>query len=121
MPQANPAEDIVEEVLKRMASGKSIAGFLKNYHGDRLDQEGIDFLIILNNGLAAPLQVKTHSGKERNEKKHREHLQKHPLVQFFIAVDVGAENPETVYRYIERELRYMVRRAMSRSPLRPPQ
>ncbi len=117
-PQANPAEDIVEEVLKRMAGGKSIAGFLKNIHGDRLDHEGIDFLIILNNGLAVPLQVKTYSGKERNEKKYREHLHKHPLVLFFLTVNVHTGNPEAVYRYIERELRYQIRKAMSRSPLR---
>lgn len=119
MPQANPAEDIVETVLSRARRKGIISGFLKNAHGDRLDHEGIDFLIILNNGLAVPLQVKTYSDKERNEKKYREHVVKHPLVHFFITVNVHSGNPEAVYKYVERELRHQIRKALAKQAFRP--
>lgn len=118
MPR-NIAEDMVETVLGRMCRDKVLAGFLKNVQGDRLDREGIDFLIILNNGLAFPLQVKTSVSKEKNEQKRQEHVTKHPFIQFYLTINIHY-NRESVYRYVKREIRKMIGRAMSRAPFHPP-
>lgn len=83
----NPAEDIVDRVLKKLQDEGQIPGFIRNNPNDRLDKEGIDFLIFLRDGLALPLQVKTSSHK-RNGKKAHWHFYKHPLVKFLIFVPV---------------------------------
>jgi len=109
--QKNPAEDVVEKVLEKIIAEKAISGFIRNRPSDRLDEEGIDFLIFLNNGSALPLQVKTEGGKHNFQQKYREHQRKHPLVQFLICVPVHLlnSNPEEVYRQTEKELRRMLK------------
>lgn len=114
---ANVAEEIVRQVLVRMQAAGSILGFLINNKDDRLDKEGIDFLIFLQNGLAVPLQVKTYSRKKYHSSDLAEHLRKHPMVLFFLTVDIHKIR-SSVFRYVEDEIRKMVRRAMSKPPFR---
>ncbi|OGY68033.1 MAG: hypothetical protein A3H63_01700 [Candidatus Harrisonbacteria bacterium RIFCSPLOWO2_02_FULL_45_10c] len=107
---SNPAEEVVEKVLEKMAEAGAISGFFRNRPNDRLDEEGMDFLIILKNKLALPLQVKTANRRESCEDKFRKHKKKHPLVNFLICVPVGllASDSERVYREVERDLKSMI-------------
>lgn len=101
------SEDIVQRVLEKLEKEKLIAGFLRNRPSDRLDSEGIDFLIFLNNGKALPLQVKTFNRKYSKEDKMREHLRKHPLVRNLICVPtyLAQSDEERMLREVEKELR----------------
>lgn len=106
--QANPAEDVVEKILNKLKDLRLIPGFLRNHPSDRLDSEGIDFLIFLNNGLAVALQVKTSSGNLTL--KEKEHLRKHPLVKkiIFISVNLLPSHPDRLDREVERDMRRML-------------
>lgn len=103
----NAAEEAVEKVLNKLRDEKFISGFLRNCPSDRLDSEGIDFLIIKKEGLALPLQVKTTGGNISLEEKRREHLRKHPLIHFLICVPVHllSSDPDRVYEKVEKELK----------------
>ena len=110
--QENPAEEVVERVLTKMKDEDRIRGYLRNRTSDRLDSEGIDFLIILNTNLALPLQVKTCNkqnggkGSKDYDRKLKEHLRKHPLVKFFICIQTNMlnSNPDRLYQIVERDL-----------------
>jgi hypothetical protein len=106
----NPAEDIVERVLGKLRTEDRISGFIRNRPNDRLDIEGIDFLIFLKNGLALPLQVKTLS-REGNDRKADWHRQKHPLVKFLIFVPIYSK---TADEEIEQRLKAILK-------IQPPQ
>lgn len=110
----NPAEDAVETVLKRFQKKGEILGYLKNRSSDRLDEEGIDFLIFLPSGFAMPLQVKTCNSNDKREYdyKLKEHTRKHPLVKFLICVRTNllANEPEQLYAIVEKDLKSMARR-----------
>ena len=112
--QENPAEDVVEKVLNKLKGEGVIAGFLRNRQSDRLDEEGIDFLIILPSGFALPLQVKTcnSNDKRQYDGKLQEHKRKHPLIKFLICVKTNllANESERLYSLVERDLRSMMRR-----------
>ena len=109
--QVNLAEDVVEEVLKKLKSESIISGFLRNRKNDYLDREGIDFLIFLPNGFALPLQVKTANGRYGKEEKMKEHLRKHPCVKFLICVQINFFNSERerLYKIVEQELKSMLK------------
>ncbi len=106
--QANPAEEVVEKILNKLKDLRLIPGFLRNHPSDRLDSEGIDFLIFLNNHMALPLQVKTSSGNLTL--KEKEHLRKHPLVKkvIFVEVSLLSSHPDRLDREVERDLRKML-------------
>jgi len=106
--QANPAEEVVERILNKLKDQRLIPGFLRNRPSDRLDSEGIDFLIFLNTNLALPLQVKTSSGNLTF--KEKEHLRKHPLVKkvIFVSVNLLPSHPDRLEREVERDLRRML-------------
>ncbi|GEM_PF-1472546 len=110
----NAAEDTVEEVLKKLKSESVISGFLRNRPSDRLDSEGIDFLIFLPSGFALPLQVKTSNGRYSKEEKMEEHLRKHPCVKFLICVQTNLipSERERLYAMVERDLKSMLRRVI---------
>ena len=112
--QENLAEDVVEEVLERLKKDSIISGFLRNRPNDRLDSEGIDFLIFLPSGFALPLQVKTKNGRYSKEERLKEHLRKHPCVKFLICVPTNLFNSERdrLYEIVERELISMLRRVL---------
>ena len=84
----NVAENIVEIVLGKMREEKIIPYFIRNRKNDKMDQEGIDFLVFLDNGSAIPIQVKTEPKGDNFNKKYKEHLRKHPFVKFMIAVPI---------------------------------
>lgn len=112
--RGNPAEDAVETVLQRLKEKGEILGFLRNRSSDRLDEEGIDFLIFLPRGFAMPLQVKTCNSNDKREYdyKLREHKRKHPLVEFLICVRTNllTNESERLYAIVERDLKSMMRR-----------
>ena len=114
--QENPAEDTVKTVLERLKESGSIIGFLRNRSSDRLDEEGIDFLIFLPNGFALPLQVKTCNNNDKREYNYKlqEHKRKHPLVKFLICVRTNllVNEPELLYTCIERDLKSMLRQVL---------
>lgn len=112
--QANLAEDVVEEVLEKLKSESVISGFLRNRPNDRLDSEGIDFLIFLPSGFAMPLQVKTKNGRYPKEQKLKEHLRKHPRVKFLICVPTHLlpSERDRLYEIVEQELKSMLRRVL---------
>lgn len=120
MKQKNPGEDSVELVLNELVEKKipidkvSVVHFLRNRPSDRLDTEGIDFLIFLSCGLTLPLQVKTANG--RLDSKSKEHKRKHPFVNFiiFVRTDLLPSNPEEVYKEIRRDLISMIRGTFTR-------
>ncbi|MDO8430095.1 MAG: hypothetical protein Q7S73_01895 [bacterium] len=111
---ANPAEDVVGKVLNKLKEEGLIAGFLQNRQSDRLDEEGIDFLIFLPSGFALPLQVKTcnSNDKRQYDGKLQEHKRKHPLVKFLICVRTNllANESERLYSIVEKDLRSTMRR-----------
>lgn len=109
--QANLAEDVVEEVLRKLKRDSLISGFLRNRSNDRLDSEGIDFLIFLPNGYAIPLQVKTANGRYPKEEKLKEHLRKHPCVKFLICVQTNFfhSKRERLYKIVEQELKSILK------------
>ncbi len=109
--QPNLAEDVIEEVLRKLKRESVIAGFLRNRSSDRLDSEGIDFLIFLLSGFALPLQVKTANGRYPKEEKLREHLRKHPCVKFLICVQTNLFHSERdrLYKIVEQELKSMLK------------
>lgn len=113
--RGNPAEDAVETALQRLQEKGEILGFLKNRSSDRLDEEGIDFLIFLPSGFAIPLQVKTCNSNDKREYdyKLKEHARKHPLVKFLICVRTNLliNEPERLYAIVERDLKSIMRRA----------
>jgi len=108
----NVAELILGEVLLEMIKDGKISGFIQSKKNDRLDVEGIDFLLILNDDLALPIQVKTHS---RNRRRCIEkHFRRHPLVKCTIFVKIGFYNrrPETASNYLKDEiLNYILSRS----------
>ena len=100
----NVAELIFKEVLSELKKAGKIAGFIQSQKNDRLDMEGIDFLLLLNNDLALPVQVKTHS---RNKKRCIEkHFRNHSLIKFIVFVKIGFYNrrPETAFKHLENEI-----------------
>lgn len=107
----NPAEEVVERVLDKLKEERLISGFLRNRPSDRLDSEGIDFLIFLNNELALALQVKTDGGRWEFSEKLKEHRRKHPLIKNLICVPIHrlSNDPERVYKEVEKELRGMLK------------
>ena len=113
--QVNLAEDVVENVLNRFKEENKILGFLKNRHCDRIDEEGADFIIVLNNGLWVPLQVKTESLSESHEKQYAEHIRKHALVKFLISVSVRhfQNQPERTYALARKQIEGILYEAMS--------
>ena len=104
--QINPAEDFVERILNKFKNDGRIKGFLRNHQSDRLDAEGIDFLIFMKNGWALPLQVKSGNARDHREEKLREHLHKHPLVLYLICVPTYLleSNLERAEKITEKEL-----------------
>lgn len=108
----NVAELILREVLLEMIKDGKISGFIQSKKNDRLDIEGIDFLLFLNDDLALPVQVKTYS---RNKKRCIEkHFRKHSLIKFVIFVKIGFYNrrPETASAYLKDEiLNYILSRS----------
>ncbi|MBU6141692.1 hypothetical protein KGO95_01055 [Patescibacteria group bacterium] len=82
--QLNPWEDLVEEALRELEKERCLRGYLRNRQSDRLDCEGIDFLLFLNNGSSLAVQVKSARGNLDNKRK--EHLRKHPLVKAIVFV-----------------------------------
>ena len=109
---SNTAEEIVEQVLRWLQREERIAGYLRNNPSDRMDSEGIDFLIFLRNGLALPLQVKTSSGERNDKEKAREHFRKHPKVRHIIMVEIHSDDKSAVCRHIARTIRSMARDAL---------
>ena len=115
MPEGqNPAEEAVEIVLKKLKELRLIKHYLRNKQNDRLDQEGIDFLIIQNDGRSLPLQVKTWSGNRFDGKKFREHIRKHPHVTSIIFVNIH-QPPEIVSKWVEQKLRRMLSKGLKAS------
>jgi len=114
--RGNPAEDVVETILERLKAQGNIIGFLRNRASDRLDEEGIDFLIFLLSGFALPLQVKTCNSNDKREydNKLQEHKRKHPLVRFLICVRTNllANESERLYAIVERDIKNMTRRVL---------
>ncbi len=110
----NAAEEIVEEVLNQKQKRGCISGFLRNQSNDQLDVAGIDFLIFLHNGLALPLQVKTHSNKDNMEVKLQEHRRKHPCVKYVLVVDIHNRDRDGLYKDIDKTIRGMIKEAMLR-------
>jgi hypothetical protein len=107
----NVAEMILKEVLVDLQKDGKIAGFIQSHKNDRLDKEGIDFLVLLNDDLALPIQVKTYS---RNRKRCIDkHFRRHPLVKFVIFVRIGFYNrrPEIASNRLKDEiLNYLLSR-----------
>lgn len=100
----NVAELILAEVLQEMIKDGKISGFIQSKKNDRLDMEGIDFLLFLNDNLTLPVQVKTHS---RNQKRCVEkHFQRHPLIKFILFVKIGFYNrrPEVASCHLKDEI-----------------
>lgn len=117
---SNFGEDIFEEALKEMikedetiVGSLKIVGFLKNKSNDRLDVEGIDFLIFLSNGLAFPSQIKGLKNKSE-QALLQEHLRKHPLIKFLFGIQVYSNDREKTIRDIKRSIRSKIRNAMPR-------
>jgi hypothetical protein len=108
----NAAEELVEQVLRWLQRKERISGYLRNNPSDRLDSEGIDFLIFLRNGLALPLQVKTSSSERDNRDKMREHFRKHPKIRHIIMVEIHRDDRNAVHRHIARTIRLMIRDSM---------
>lgn len=97
----NVAENVVETVLQRLRNKKKITGFHRSKKNDSLDVSGIDFLIILNNGLVIPLQCKTHSKKDAS--RLEEHKKKHPEIKFIIFVTTHGYNRDKEKIYLKAE------------------
>lgn len=114
---SNAAEEIVQTCLLRMKHAGQINYFIRNNRNDRLDCEGIDFLIFLINGLALPLQVKTFVGERKNEEKRRTHERIHPAVEHIIFINIHGEDAdgrEEEYRRIIRTIRSAVKESLRR-------
>ncbi len=110
----NVAEMILKEVLLEMQKDDLISGFIQSRKNDRLDMEGIDFLLFLKNDLSLAVQVKTHS---RNHKRCIDkHFRRHPLIKFVLFIKIGFYNrrPETASRYIKEEIKSFIKQSMSR-------
>lgn len=110
----NVAEMILREVLIEMRSEGRIAGFIQSRKNDRLDVEGIDFLMFLRNNLALAIQVKTHS---RNRRRCLEkHFRRYSLVKFVLFIKIGFYNrrPESASRSIKKEIEGFVDQCLSR-------
>ena len=114
----NLSEDAVEKVLQELVKLGIIKGYLRNYSNDRLDKEGIDFLIFTNSGLALPLQVKTagrHLSGLRRRKAfpdtYNNHLRKHPLVLFLVMVPLYLRevNPERMHNATRSYILHLLR------------
>lgn len=109
----NLAEIIVRKVLDKLQSQGVIRGFLWNRHNDRLDEEGIDFLIFLNNDTALPLQVTTWSKfRERNSEKYFHHFKIHKLVRHIIFVKTHFYPSVAVYDPVEQKIKSMIKRVL---------
>lgn len=107
----NVAENVIETVLQRLRDKKKIAGFHRSKKNDSLDASGIDFLIILNNGLAIPLQCKTYSRK--NDLRLTEHRRKHPEIKYIIFVVTHGYNQDKdkIYLMAEKDLLDIIKNA----------
>ena len=86
--KGDKAEEFVVSLVKEFISQRAI--FRCNHrvashiHADKngsLDRAGVDILIILNTGLAVPLQVGT------DNKKHQRHRRRHPFIKFVFIVN----------------------------------
>ena len=111
----NVAEAILKEVLLEMIKDGKISGFIQSKKNDRLDVEGIDFIVFLKNDLALPIQVKTHS---RNRKRCIErHFRQHSLIKFILFIKIGFYNrrPETASHYLKEEIEGFIKQSLSRS------
>ncbi len=71
-------------MLSDLRKEKIIASFIRCKPNDVLDSSGIDFLIILNDGYAIPLQCKTYSHK--NDERIADHMRKHRDIKFIMCV-----------------------------------
>jgi len=110
----NVAEMILKEVLLEMQKEERISGYIQSRKNDRLDVEGIDFIIFLKNDLALPIQVKTHS---RNKKRCLEkHFRLHSLIKFVLFIKIGFYNrrPETASHYLKGEIEGFMKQCLSR-------
>lgn len=107
----NLAENIVETVLHDLVKRSKIASFNRSKHNDNLDASGIDFLIILNGGLAVPLQCKTYSKK--NKERLLEHERKHPEIKYIIFVMTHGfnRNKRKIYLLVERDILNIIKSA----------
>lgn len=91
------SEDLTEEALQILIARGEILGYLKSDWGDKYDNLGIDFLVWLETGLAAPLQVKSSRlGKEK-------HLATNDLVRCCVVVRPH-DTPDTLAENILEEL-----------------
>ena len=71
--------------------------------------------MVLNNGLWAPLQVKTESAKESHEKQYAEHIRKHPYVKNLISVSIRhfQNQPERAYALARKQVEGFLNSIMS--------
>lgn len=106
------AEEVVKSVLSDMQKKEKIAGFIQNKKNDRLDSEGIDFLVFLNNDLALPIQVKIYS--RSMERYIKRHFKKHPLIKLIIFVQIGKRKEQETIDYIQKEIEEFINKKLSR-------
>ena len=118
------AEDVVEDALKQLLQEEPrVAGYLRARSADRLDNEGIDFLIFLKGGFALPIQVR--STYRHVTKFHK----KHPSIRFilfilrrrlapFNIVDKNSVHYRRSVEYAKRKIRQFTIRA-AKEYLRP--
>lgn len=102
-----------------MKANRVIVAFLANRQGDQMDQEGIDFLVYLHNGLALPLQIKTDSDSKSLAAKLAKHFKIHPEILFVLKVPVHNKDEEKIICHFERVIKRLIGKAASRSPFRP--
>lgn len=102
----NIAEDVVGTVLNKMREEKIIAGSIRNRKNDKMDEEGIDFLVLFETGMAVPIQVKTEPRGYNFNRKFREHIRKHPMIKFMISVPINLlqKEPERLYAIVKKRL-----------------
>ncbi len=112
MPQqANPWEDLVEEALIELKKENIILGYLRNLANDRLDCEGIDFLLFLNNQYSLAVQVKSARGNL--DLKTKGHIRKHPLVRAILFVllpkdDKDAQEKKELIRSVKEDIKHLI-------------
>lgn len=104
----NAAETAVVWVCERWQEQKKILSYIHSWKNGQTDREGIDFVIFLKSGLAAPVQVTFKKSDEQIEEKRAHHYKIHPHVKMFLIIEKlpqgDVAKDAKVYRKITQDL-----------------
>lgn len=104
----NAAENAVVWICERWQKQKKILFYVHSWQNGQMDREGIDFIIVLKSGLAAPVQATFKKSDEQIEEKRSRHFKLHPYVKLFLVVEKipqgDVARDAKIYRKIAQDL-----------------